>query len=234
MNAMPREFYNQLDQLDGMERELYRILDYFTADRERVKCTPSIKSIAIKFKRARNTTKAYLRKLETKGFIRIQERKAIGKITNNKYNQTNEYTLLLKQFNKAVLPKADFKKSKPIVCAESDIDIVVRELTTVHSKDVVSSALKAMRKNIRNGSIIRSMKSYLEALINKASGQLTDVDQAIESMKDSSTVVKSTNKGSYKPKQNNIKTKFHNFEQRTDKYSPEELERKVLANSKRK
>ena len=238
MNEMAKEFYKHLNLLDPMERELYRVLDTFTASREETKCRPSIAAIAEIFKRSRNTTKKYLRLLLAKGFINIQARKAIGKVTNNKYNQTNEYTLLLKRYGKAIIPKANGKKPKVLVCKESDMDIVIRELTQVHNESVVVSALKTMRTNMRNGSIIRNMKSYLETLINKASGQMAEVDKAIESVKANATDNKSINNktdySSYKPSQNKINTKFHNFEQRTSKYSPEELERKVLANTKRK
>lgn len=235
MNTMGVEYFKQLDLLDGMERELYRILDYFTASSKGSKCRPSIASIAAKLKRSRNTTKKYLRLLLAKGFISIQARKAIGKVTDNKYNQTHEYTLLLKKFNKVVVPKANGKKSKFIVCKENDIDIIVRELSVDYSSSAITSALKTMRTNMRNGTIVRCQKSYLKALINISNDQLAGVEQAIETMKDQSKVVPSNKKSSYNnPNKNKVNTKFHNFEQRTSNYSPEQLEKMVLDKVKRK
>ena len=91
-------YYKQLEMLDPMEESLYRILKRFS-NNETHNCYPSIALLAKLFKRCRNTTKKYLRSLQAKGFINIKEQRVTHKVTNNKYNDTNLYTLLLEKFN---------------------------------------------------------------------------------------------------------------------------------------
>lgn len=235
-------YYNQLDTLDPVEEKLYRILKGFK-DNITHKCHPSIKTLEIKLKRCRQTTKKYLKMLAEKGFIHIRERKVKHKVTNNKFNETNEYTLLLEKFNgsiKKVNPD-DKQETSPLILKETDLEKVMRKLKSSYSEDSVSAALKTMRKNIRNGSIISNMKNYLESLINKSSNQLKEVDKAIESLAKDSTSTssskpKSKENSNYKSNsnRNKVSTKFHNFEQRTDKYGAEELEAMVLRKSKKK
>ena len=67
MQAMANT-YELLDQLDPIERELYRILKTFI-DNSTFEAFPSLKTLTIRLKRCRNTVKKYLKNLEIKGFI---------------------------------------------------------------------------------------------------------------------------------------------------------------------
>lgn len=239
MTPMASEtYYKQLDSLDELERGLYRILKTFMSN-DTKQCFPSIKTLMVLFKRCRKTTKKYLKRLEEKGFIVIKQRKVKHRVSNNKFNETNQYTLLLEKFQtigKKKTGKNTKTKSDTIILAETDLEKIVRELQVNYSKEAIASALKCMRKNIINGSIINNVKSYLEALINKSSDQLEQVNNVLADSKNdfSSTSNTKHQANNYNAKNNSPRTKFHNFEQRTSKYTAEELEKIIKANNKRK
>lgn len=223
-------YYEQLDKLDAVERELYRLLKKHI-DNISKQCFPSVLTLSKLLRRCKKTTKKYLKQLEEKGFIHIQHRKVTHKVTDNKFNETNQYTLLLEKFQNIVKKNDKIEKEKPsaILLTETDLDKTITELECVYDKQSIAIALKVMRKNIKSGSTICNMKNYLEALINKKSSQLDQVNKAIEN-----SVKTPENTYTKKPKQNsgnmnsNVQTRFHNFEQRTSKYTPEQLEKIVL------
>lgn len=233
------KYYKQLDTLNAMERELYRILRIFSNNKTK-ECYPSITTLAKLFKSCRNTTKKYLRLLEEKNFIHIQERKVKHKVTDNKFNETHIYTLLLDKFKTTIKKKDKSEKNKQdnkvLELKETDLDVVLKELSVLHNKEVVTSALKTMRKNMRNGSIITNMKRYLETLINKADSQLEEVNKAIIGSTKTSNVESYTNHqvSNKKPNKNHYRTKFHNFEQRTSKYTREQLNEIIINKNNKK
>lgn len=226
-------YYKQLEMLDPMEESLYRILKRFS-NNETHNCYPSIALLSKLFKRCRNTTKKYLRSLQAKGFINIKEQRVTHKVTNNKYNDTNLYTLLLEKFNKVVPVKEADNRNKVIELKETRLDTIISKLKSTYDHDVVLAALKTMRKNIKNGSIINNMNSYLQTLINKSSSQFEQVNKAIEDSVSSPKGTGSKALKSSKPDTNKIQTRFHNFEQRTSDYTAEELEDKILRRQKNK
>ena len=234
MSKMADTYYKQMDSMDGMERELYRILKTFKDNVEHT-CFPSIATLMKLFKRCRNTTKAYLRKLEAKGFITIKENRVTHEVTNNKYNDTNTYTLILDKLNGALVKADAVSKQREVAeLKETKIDSIIKNLKKTNNESSVDSAAKTMLRNMRNGSIINRPKNYLESLISKVDNQLVDLERAIKSST-KSTDKQSSNKYLSKTKiKNRHKTKFHNFEQRTDKYTSEELTAKVLSSHKNK
>ena len=237
-NMANETYYKQLDSLDELERGLYRILKTFMSN-DTKQCFPSIKTLMVLFKRCRKTTKKYLKRLEEKGFIEIKQRKVKHKVSNNKFNETNQYTLLLEKFQTIAKKKTGNNtktKSDTIILAETDLEKIVKELQVNHSKEAIASALKCMRKNIRNGSIINNIKRYLESLINKSSNQLEQVNNLLESSKNDSNSTSHTKHqtSNYNTKNNSPMTRFHNFKQRTSLYTKEELDRIIRSNHERK
>lgn len=226
-------YYKQLDTLDPMEQVLYRILKNFTNNNTH-DCYPSIALLSQLFKRCRNTTKKYLRTLQGKGFINIKQQRVTHAVTNNKYNDTNLYTLLLEKFNKAVPTNNNVDTNNVIELKETRLDTITSKLKSVYDNDVVVAALRTMRNNIRNGSIINNMNNYLESLINTSNNQLEQVNNVIENSVKTSKDTSSNKHKVDKTTSNKIKTRFHNFEQRTSNYSAKELEDKILNKHKRK
>ena len=239
MTNMTNETYRNLfNSLDPLEKDLYNNLKTFV-DNNTKQCFPSIQTLSILFKRCRKTTKKYLKTLEEKGFIAITQRKVKHKVSNNKFNETNQYTLLLEKFQTIAKKKTSNnaeRKSDTIILAETDLDKTVKELEIKYNKEVITSALKCMRKNIRNGSIINNIKRYLEALINKSNSQLEQVNSVLATSKNdsSSTSYTKHQTNNFSAKNNSPRTRFHNFEQRTSLYTPEELNKMIEKNNKRK
>lgn len=222
------------NQLNRNEYIVYGALRTFK-NNETHKAYPSIPTLAKIIGMCDNSVRKYLRILQSKGLILIQERKVKNKVTNKKYNETNLYTFIAEKFGKvAENIKNNISKNnkattgadnKIISIEKSDIETIKARLEKTHSKDVVMSAIRTMRKNIKKGSIINNTENYLLALINKADGQLKAIEKVLESSKNDNKTVSNINYSNKKKLDHT--TKFHNFEQRTSKYTAEELERMV-------
>ncbi|SHJ96328.1 DnaD domain protein [Tepidibacter formicigenes] len=91
------------------------------------------------------------------------------------------------------------------------------------SIDLISHAC-SKSKNTSNPSI-SYINSILKNWYEKGFKTIQDIEKEIEERKKKKTSKKSTV---------TVKTKFHNFEQRTSNYTPEELERIILENQKKK
>lgn len=170
--TLNKTYYKQLNKLNAFERELYRILKEYM-DNITHKCFPSIETLRIEFKYSRTTTKKYLAILQEKGYIHIRQRKVKHRVTNKKFNETNEYTLLLEKFKGNIKPGEKTKKdSKHLILEETDLEGIVKQLKLSYSKESISSALKTMRRNVKNGYPVKFMKNYLETIMDASASQL--------------------------------------------------------------
>ncbi|MGO1818934.1 MAG: hypothetical protein ACTH0S_04545, partial [Senegalia sp. (in: firmicutes)] len=64
--------------------------------------------------------------------------------------------------------------------------------------------------------------------------RLEDVETRKEQLKTEKIESKEATKNTYTPKKKKVYTQFHNFKQRTTKYSADELEKKVRKNFEKK
>lgn len=110
---------------------------------------------------------------------------------------------------------------------EIDIDSLKRELSKDYSKDIIDKAFKTFSKATKRGTPIKYIENYIRTLCSNLKTQYKLIESINTS--DNSTT---TNKHKKSPSDRNtrakVKTKFHNFEQRTSNYSPEELKKMVL------
>lgn len=193
---------------------------------------PSVGTIANMLGVCRNSAKSYIRQLESKGILSVEERKAKS-VKGNEYNDTNLYTFVVEKYGEA---RMNPRKTVRVVetsyqKAKREMQEAMNALSKKYSISLCEEALREAIKNIRSGatSFIRSPLKYIEAIIKAKLDQKETAKAQLEYTKSVYTKDDKVNEGSdkknspvSKPKYSG--TKFHNFEQRTSKYSNAELE----------
>ena len=235
-----------LSELSAMQIATYITIKKFmsfTSYKSRV----GIRKIASNLGISKNTARKYVIQLAEKGIV-------LRKINFNKVKQeydTTEYFFIkeMEASNKSVGvgqnsnksgstvgTKLSLKEVKRGVKADLDINLIKKELLKDYNDKTITQALKILTKAIRRGTVIDNIERYIDKLCTNIKAQEKLIENIKVDDKDitenkhkkspSSPQTRASNK--YNNKSNNYKTKFHNFEQRTSRYTPEELERMVL------
>ncbi|MTI65136.1 MAG: HTH domain-containing protein [Firmicutes bacterium] len=220
-----------LNQLNFSERGIY------TAIREYMNwndytCYPSISTLAEKLQCSQNTVRKYLKQIEKKGIITIERRKRISR-KGTKFNLSNLYTFVkektmgvLQIKNKGTSKDADKQELINNIDKNKNmtLDSIKTKLLKKYSNTVIEKALKCLKRATKKGTVVNHLYSYLNAICSKILKQMKLTKDVV-----TDTIV--SNKKSKSPtardSRTSKKTKFHNFEQRTSKYTAQELEDKV-------
>lgn len=227
------------DKLDFKEKGMYIAIKSFM-NFSTWKSKVSYARIAEKCGASKNTVMKYVKILVDKGVIlqkliydkvkkqyHTPEYYFIEEMADN--NKGKSYPQVVQKQNESsakvgkVLSKEEMNRDEK----EIDIDSLKRELSKDYSKDIIDRAFKIVSKATKRGTVIDNIQAY----INKLCSNIKRQDKLVESMNvnDKPTT---TNKHKKSPSAVNTrasyKTKFHNFEQRTSKYSAEELKAIVL------
>lgn len=223
--------------LKGVESEIYAAIRCFKCNKTHT-ATPSIGTIAEVSGYCKNTVKKYIKKLAKKGVIWVTER-PILRPDGVKWNYTHLYTFVAEKYGQAKLQKGnevDLQKESPYQKMKTTFESAKTELLKIYDAELCNKAFKICINNIRTGITsfimhpLKYMKSIITNIIEKSKLAKVQKEYA-ESFADSESVDESkkpkAEKPKHAPKNKPKKTAFHNFEQRSSKYTNEDLERMI-------
>lgn len=205
------------EQLDMKELAVYTTLKSYM-NNETKTCHPSVSSLANDLKCSTNTVRKYLRSIEKKGIIQIEERKIIenGKVWNDTHLYHFFYSRVLQKF-KNVTSEVENKLNKSEMSV-LDTETLKKNLIEKFNIDIYNKAVQALQRATKRGTIVNNLYSYMYSLCVSIKTQM----DLIANVKDTKEVQKRE-----RPSAGNTKSfgknKFHNFKQRANKYSNEQL-----------
>ncbi|PAB60978.1 helix-turn-helix domain-containing protein [Anaeromicrobium sediminis] len=201
-----------LNRLHGLEISTYMTIKKF-ANFTTMKAQVGIRRISEEMGVSKNTVLKYINRLIDK---KVLIKHTSYNPTKKEYD-TNTYIfvgVVQKEKKSSAKSETKTKKNEMIV-----LDIR-KELEELYNKDIVNKALVALRKALDNNNTIIDIKAYLSKICSNIKLQI-DLCKTREKKKESQKSKKSVTP------HNRPFNKFHNFKQRTDSMSSEELEKLV-------
>ncbi|OHW61239.1 hypothetical protein EUAN_23960 [Andreesenia angusta] len=221
--------------LTFMERGFYEILRSFKCNTEHT-ATPGIGTIAKAMGCCRNTAKKYIDKLVEKGLIWKTERPVV-RPDGRKWNDTHLYTFVAEKHGKPVFQESRDVKvqtESPYQKIKTTFEEARNELRKLHGKELCDRAFKICIRNLRTGvtSYVKNplnyMKSVIKNIVKESALEKAQKEYANSfdesDVKDESNAKKQEKPRYAAPYSQPRKTAFHNFEQRSSKYSNDDLE----------
>ncbi len=202
-------------KLNTKENMMYSVLRKFI-NYETKQCFPSISTLADLIGWCENTVRKWLRSIERKGIITIEERKIIknGKV----WNTSNLYTFLhegVLQKNNKDSSNVEGERKYNELNELIDPEKIRTELLEKFGQKITDKALKQLEIITKKGTIISNLKAYLTRICQGIQAQMEMVkfikDKPKKEMMLNPTTVKHRNK-------------FNNFDGQSSKYSKEQLE----------
>ncbi|OHW61279.1 hypothetical protein EUAN_23600 [Andreesenia angusta] len=221
--------------LRGIETEIYAAIRCFKCNKNHT-ATPSIGTIAEISGYCKNTVKKYIRRLVNKGVLWMTER-PILRPDGVKWNYTHLYTFVAEKYGQAKFQKkneVEFQKESPYQKMKATFESARTELMKTYDAELCNKAFKICISNIRSGitGFIMHPLNYMKSIIKnilKESALAKVQKEYAESVADLEPVSEPKKTRSEKPRYDAPysqprKTTFHNFEQRSSKYSNDDLE----------
>lgn len=241
----------ELDSLTPIQKMVYVILKKH-ADFKTFKCYPSLTTIAKQVNCHKNSVINAIKKLEELKLIVKFNRT----LKNKKEKTSNMYIV---NPNTQIVPPSTIDVHKQELSNNNDIDIekvdtkemdveeIKKALQKKYSARAVTQALYQLKQRLLNNKPIFNIISYLEKICKNFQLGLDLCATVKQDLPITNSYTTSNlNKGIHNKKQANTsttsnthtttykKTKFHNFEERFEKYTPEEFEKIALASNKKK
>ncbi|WP_026893793.1 helix-turn-helix domain-containing protein [Clostridiisalibacter paucivorans] len=211
------------EKLNIKENIMYAVLRNFMNNQNKT-CYPSIATLSDTTGWCPNTVRKWLRKLEEKGVILIKKR--IIKKQGKKWNDTNIYHFILEgvvQNNNNSTSKNRDKLNKKEKNKNMTVQTIKDKLLKKYDNSIVQKALQCLKRATEHGTVINHLLNYLNAICTKILKQM-ELIKGIDSLEVGKHDIKKGKSPSANNTRAKVKTKFHNFEQRTSKYSAKELE----------
>lgn len=214
--ALPSNFHELTEDLNSVERDALIVL-ISHMNKDDYTCFPSYNTIAQRIKKSRSTAIRVIQELVRKNYIYLKHR--FNKKFKNAFHKSNLYTINKVKVFVGKVKEIGKKKKKE----KKKIDIA-NEINSLIDK----SALNSERKNnlrerfakYNQENKINNHINYVKKMIEK---ELEDAKNEKKQNMYSNTS-KKYYRGNYRNNnEEKFKTRFHNFEQASSKYTDEQL-----------